>query len=118
MSSHETTDNLHEFDAHVFSDYTVQVDMDRKFVEVSDAFCNVLGYSRKELIGRRLDEVTAPRTNDVPVVFELFVRNRYMHGIWILLNRSKTTRIIVRYEGWLRPNSRIDCNMELLGAGG
>jgi PAS domain S-box-containing protein len=118
MSSHETTGDPHEFDAHVYPDYTVQVDMDRKYVDVSDAFCNVLGYSRKELIGKRFDEVTAPRTNDIPVVFELFLRNRYMHGIWILLNRSQTTRIIVRYEAWLREDRRIECNMELLGAGG
>lgn len=117
MSSRETTDDPPGFDAHVFPDYTVQVDMNRKYVEVSDAFCNLLGYSRKELIGKRFDEVTAPRTNEIAVVFELFLRNRYMHGIWILLNRSHTTRIIVRYEAWLRPDSLIECKMELLGAG-
>jgi PAS domain S-box len=71
VSKHEfaRNDDRHEFDAHVFPDYTVQVDMNRKYVDASNSFCRVLGYSRKELIGERFDEVTAPRTNDIPVVF-------------------------------------------------
>lgn len=117
MSSRKTTEDP-EFDAHVLPDYTVRVDMNRKYAEVSEAFCKVLGCSRNELIGKQFDGVTAPRTNDIKVVFELFLRNRYMHGIWILLNRSHTTRIVVRYEAWLWADRKIDCNMELLGAGG
>ena len=111
-------EGLPEFDAHVLPDYTVTVDLNHRYVAVSDAFCKILGYSRKELIGRTFDEVTAPGTNDIPVVFELFLRNRYMHGIWILLNRSGSTKIIVRYEAWLGIDHKIECNMELIGAGG
>jgi hypothetical protein len=45
VSKHEfaRNDDRHEFDAHVFPDYTVQVDMNRKYVDVSDSFCSVLG---------------------------------------------------------------------------
>jgi PAS domain S-box-containing protein len=102
--------------AHVLPDYTVVVDFDRKYTDVSDGFCKLLGYSREELIGKRYDDVTAPRTNDIPIVFELFMKSGYMHGVWIFVHRAGT-RILVRYEAWLRPDHLIQCQMELLGAG-
>jgi PAS domain-containing protein len=105
------------FNARVLPDYAVQIDMNRKYLEVSDGFCKLLGYSRTELIGKRLDEVIAPQTTNIPLIFDLFLQIGYMHGIWILLNRSHTTRILVRYEAWLQKDRRIECNMELLGAG-
>lgn len=106
-----------EYNAHVLPEYTVELDINGKYLDVSGDFCKVLGYSRKELIGKRFDSITAPGTTDRSVVFELFLRSRYMHGIWIFLNRARTTRIVVRYEAWLRVDSRIECKMELLGAG-
>jgi PAS domain S-box-containing protein len=106
-----------EFDAKVLPDFTAQIDGQRKYVDVSDGFCKILGYTREELIGKRCDELTAPRTNNIPVIFELFRRNNYMHGIWVFIHRSRTTLILMRYEAWLGADSRIKCNMELLGAG-
>ena len=102
--------------AQVLPDYTALVDTHRTFIEVSDSFCKLLGYDRNDLIGKRYDIVTAPRTNDIPVVFELFMKSGYMHGIWILVHRSGT-RMLVRYEARLRIDGLIESNMELLGAG-
>jgi hypothetical protein len=39
-----------------------------------DAFCQLLGCQRDELIGRSYGELTAPHTNDAPKVFELFAK--------------------------------------------
>jgi PAS domain S-box-containing protein len=44
---------LPEFDAHVLPDYSVKVDLNRHYIDVSDAFCEVLGYTRDELVGKR-----------------------------------------------------------------
>jgi PAS domain-containing protein len=41
----------HGYDAHVLPDYSVQVDMERRYTEVSAGFCTILGYDREELIG-------------------------------------------------------------------
>jgi PAS domain-containing protein len=60
--------------------YTSVVDSDRKYIEVSDSFCNLLGYEPKELIGKRYDEVSAPNISDIPTIFSLFSRLGYMHG--------------------------------------
>jgi PAS domain S-box-containing protein len=96
--------------------YVTVVDSDRKYVEVSDSFCQLVGYQREELIGKRYDDLTAPNTNDIPTVFGLFQKLGYMHGMWMLVSREGT-RILVRYESWLRPDSYIEGHMEVVGAG-
>ena len=96
--------------------YVTVVDSERKYVEVSDSFCQLLGYQREELVGKRYDDLTAPNTNDIATVFGLFQRLGYMHGLWMLVSREGT-RILVRYEAWLRPDSYIEGHMEVVGAG-
>jgi PAS domain S-box-containing protein len=102
--------------ANVASDYVVVVDSSRRYVEVSPSFCKLLGYSEEELIGKSYDHFTAPRTNDIPVVLDLFIRAGYMHGIWIFLHRTGA-KIIVRYEAFIRPDGLYEGHMELIGAG-
>jgi PAS domain S-box-containing protein len=92
------------------------VDSDRKYVGVSDSFCQLAGYQCEELVGMRYDDLTAPNTNDVPTVFGLFQKLGYMHGMWMPVSREGT-RILVRYESWLRPDSYTEGHMEVVGAG-
>ena len=97
-------------------DYVAVVDIGRKFVEVSDNFCQLVGYEREELLGMRCDDLTAPNTVDVPKLFRLLERLGYMHGLYMLVSRGGT-RIVVRYDSWLRGDSLIEGHMELVGAG-
>jgi PAS domain S-box-containing protein len=97
-------------------EFITLVDGDRRFVQVSESFCQLLGYRPEELIGKPYDEVTAPNTNDIPTVFRLFTQSGYMHGLWLLASRQGT-RVLVRYESWIRPDSYIEGHMELVGAG-
>jgi PAS domain S-box-containing protein len=97
-------------------EFITVVDSDRRFVQVSESFCQLLGYRPEELIGKPYDEVTAPNTNDIPTVFRLFTEAGYMHGLWLLASRQGT-RVLVRYESWIRPDSYIEGHMELVGAG-
>jgi PAS domain S-box-containing protein len=107
---------ISRLDAHVEPTYTVVVNKERKYTDVSDSFCKLLGYAREELIGRRCDDFTAPRTNDISVVMDLFLKSGYMHGIWVFVHR-RGTKILVRYEVWLRADGQYQGHMELLGAG-
>jgi PAS domain S-box-containing protein len=93
--------------------YSTVVDSDRNYVRVSDSFCKLLGYSAEELIGQKYDYVTASNTNDILTVFNLFNQLGYMHGLWMLVHRTGT-QILVRYEAWLREDSCIESNMELV----
>ena len=94
-------------------EYRVVVDGDRRYTEVSDSFCNLVGYQRKDVIGKRYDDFTAPRTNDIQAIFKLFSKLGYMQGLWIFVSR-KGTPILVRYEAWLRPDSFIEANLEVV----
>jgi PAS domain-containing protein len=100
----------------VQADYTTLVDADRRYIEVSDSFCQLVGYRREELIGKRYDDLTAPGTNDIPTVFRLFVKHGYMHGLWMLVHRTGA-RVLVRYESWVRPDCYIQSKMELVRGG-
>jgi PAS domain S-box-containing protein len=97
-------------------EFVTVVDSDRRFVQVSDSFCHLLGYRREELIGKPYDDVTAPNTNDIQTVFNLFAKLGYMHGLWMLASR-RGTHVLVRYESWIRPDSYIEVHMEAVGAG-
>jgi PAS domain S-box-containing protein len=97
-------------------EFITVIDSDRKFVQVSESFCRLLGYQPEELIGKPYDDVTAPNTNDIPTVYRLFTELGYMHGLWMLTSR-RGTRVLVRYESWIRPDSYIEGHMELVGAG-
>src|SRR5215813_848177 len=72
----------------VAPDYKALIDSEHRYVEVSDSFCKLVGYTREELIGKKYDELTAPNTNDIPTIFRLFLEEGYMHGLWMLVNRS------------------------------
>jgi PAS domain S-box-containing protein len=89
------------------------VGSNRRFIEVSDSFCQLVGYRREELIGKRYDELTAPGTTDIATVFRLFVSLGYVHGLWMLVDRTGTT-ILVRYESWVRRDCYIESKMELV----
>ena len=97
-------------------DYKAVVNSDRRFVEVSDGFCKLVGYTRGELLDMRYDDLTAPNTNDIPTVLAQFQKLGYLHGLWMLVSREGT-RILVRYDSWLRPDSCIEAHMEVVGAG-
>ena len=45
--------------------YVTVVDSDRRYVEVSDSFCQLVGYQREELVGKRYDDLTSPNTNHI-----------------------------------------------------
>jgi PAS domain-containing protein len=49
-----------EFDGSVPGNCVARIDRDRRYIEVNEDFCSLLHYSRSELIGRRVDDVTLP----------------------------------------------------------
>jgi len=95
-------EEMEPFGPTVRPDYTTLVDGDRRYIEVSDSFCQLVGYGREELIGKRYDDLTAPGTNDIPTVFRLFVSRGYMHGLWMLMSRTNrgSGKIVTFRAGW------------------
>jgi PAS domain S-box-containing protein len=107
---------VHDQLVRVQPDYVTVVNSRRRFVEVSPAFCKLLGYTEEELLGKTYDEITVPRTNDIPLVLEVFLKVGYMSGIWVFAHRSGT-KLFVRYESVIRKDGLFETQMELLAAG-
>jgi PAS domain S-box-containing protein len=101
--------------AHVSPAYTIVVDQDRKYTEVSDSFCKLVGYTTEELLGMRYDLLTAPNTTDIPTTQNLLSRFGYLHGLWMFVHRTGY-RILVRYEARLRPDTNVQANIEVVQA--
>ncbi len=97
-------------------EYVAVVSARRKFVDTSDSFCKLLGYTREELLDRLLDDFTAPHTANIPIIWRLFVWTERMVGIWVFTHRSGT-KLFVRYEAFARADGLYEAHMELLGAG-
>ena len=93
--------------------YTTVVDNNRQYVDVSQSFCDLVGYKRDELIGTRYDRLTALNTTDIPATYNLFTKLGYMQGLWVLLHRTGY-RILIRYEAWLREDSHIESRIEFV----
>jgi cold shock protein len=98
---------------HVAPAYTTVVNQDREYVEVSKSFCELVGYETEELIGTPYDNLTAPNTTHIPTTHDLFSRVGYMHGLWTRVHRTGY-RILIRYEAWLRADTNIQSNIEVV----
>ena len=98
---------------HVEPIYTTVIDGDRKYVEVSESFCELVGYKKEDLIGTRYDLLTVPNTTDIPTTHNLLFRLGYLHGLWMLVHRTGY-RILIKYEAWLRADANIQSNIEVV----
>ena len=75
----------------------VEVDSTRRFVAVNDSACELLGYSRQELLSMRIDDISFPTGAHVSPMFQQFLRDGKMHGIFAL--RRKCGEVIrIRFE--------------------
>jgi PAS domain S-box-containing protein len=107
---------VRDHSARVQPEFVTVVNSRRRYVEVSPTFCKLLGYTQDELLGKTYDEITAPRTNNIPMVLEMFLKVGYMSGIWVLSHRGGT-KLFVRYESVIRKDGLFESQMELFAAG-
>jgi PAS domain S-box-containing protein len=110
------TTPVHDHSVRVQPDYVTVVNPRRQYVEVCPAFCKMLGYAQEELLGKTYDEITVPRTNNIPLVLETFLKVGHMSGIWVLQHR-RGTKLFVRYESIIRSDGLFESQMELFAAG-
>lgn len=69
--------------------YVAFVDEQRRYLDVTDGVCELLGYSRSELLTMRIDDVTAPtiRSSASPL-FEQYLNDGLQRGSYILRHRN------------------------------
>lgn len=75
----------------------VEVDSSRRYVAVNDAACQLLGYSREELLKMTIDDLSFPSGAHVDPMYTHFLRDGSMRGIFAL-RRKSGEGIMVRFE--------------------
>lgn len=98
------------------SECTILVGNDGEYLEVSDGFCRLVGYSRDQLLRMKLQDLAAPGTADITSTFNPLTATGCAHGLWLLVS-SEGTRVLVKHESRARIDSLIESQLELIGAG-
>ena len=69
--------------------YVAFVDEHRRYLDVTDGVCELLGYSRSELLNMRIDDVTAPTMrSQAPPLFQQYLADGLQQGSYVLLHRK------------------------------
>jgi PAS domain S-box-containing protein len=75
----------------------VEVNEERKYVQVNDSACSLLGYSRDELLKMRIDDVSYPSGAHVSPMFEHYRTEGGMKGVFAV--KTKGGEVLwIRYE--------------------
>lgn len=84
--------------------YVAFVSRDRRYVAVTDGVCRLLGYTREELLTKKIDDVTAPELQQaVPAKFEQYVEQGHLHGEYTLLAKDGR-HVAILYEALVFPD--------------
>jgi PAS domain S-box-containing protein len=81
----------------VYPPAQVEVDSTRRYTSVNDTACELLGYTRDELLNMRIDDISFPSGAHVQPMYSQFMEDGAMRGIFAL--RRKSGEIVwVRYK--------------------
>jgi PAS domain-containing protein len=69
-------------------EFCVVLDLEGRFIRASEVFCALVGYAQNELVGRRIDDVTASRTVHIPQHLGAVVHFGQFHCLWIFVHRD------------------------------
>ncbi len=97
----------------VRGEYVACVNREHRYSEVTDGFCRLLGYSRAELLGVTVDDVTLPEIANVATLFREYLRDGTRQGTYTLRRRDGRP-IRIRYTAHLFPDGCTAATFELL----
>jgi PAS domain S-box-containing protein len=75
----------------------VVVDDERRYRSVSEEFARMLGYTATELVGIRVDDITASDAVDIEFAFRVSRRFGEMRGLWLFRSRDGR-KLLCRYH--------------------
>ena len=91
--------------------YDILLDTSGRFVDFPEEFCRTIGYNRAELLGKRIDVVTAPDTVDTARSLGTFFFFGRSKGLWMFLDREGLYHL-ARYEWELLPDFLIQMHCD------
>jgi CheY-like chemotaxis protein len=94
--------------------YVAFVDEKRCYLDVTDGVCELLGYSRSELLGMRIDDLAPPESvYAVDPLFEQYLADKALSGEFVLMGRDGQ-RIPIRYYSRVFPDGCLVARWEPL----
>jgi PAS domain-containing protein len=94
-------------------EFHVVLNLEGRFQRVSEEFCSLVGYAQDELLGKRIDEVTASRTVHLSQHLETVVHFGQVRCLWMFVHRDGRG-VLVRSDWELFPDVSLELRCELL----
>jgi PAS domain-containing protein len=79
--------------------YVVFVDPSRRYLDCTDAACELLGYTREQMLGKRIEDLSYD-IGAVPKLFTQYLQARTMDGEFVLQRRDHTP-LPIRYRSFV-----------------
>ena len=83
--------------------YVVFVDGSRRYVDFTDGVCDLLGYSREEMLRKKIEDISYD-IGAVPVLFAEYLKAGSLDGEYVLQRRDRTP-LPIRYRALVFPDS-------------
>jgi PAS domain S-box-containing protein len=93
-------------------EYIAYADAQRRYIDVTDAFCRLLGYTREEMLGMSIDQVVAS-PGEVPERWQQYISKGELEGEIVLRHRSGAL-VPVAFEAKILPDGRMVSRMQPL----
>src|SRR3954463_6471405 len=88
---------LHSTSRAFSSEYIAVVDSQRRYVDVTDGVCQLVGYEKEELLRMSIGALTHPSVSNAPQLFEQYVRDGFQEGNFVLQHKSGAP-VHIRYR--------------------
>jgi PAS domain S-box-containing protein len=95
------------------ADYRIVLSVEGKFQKVSPEFCRLIGSKPSELLGKRIDDVTASETGTIPQHLGAVFHFGRFERLWMFVHREGHG-ILVRSHWELLPNLSMEVRCDLL----
>jgi len=86
--------------------------LDGSITKASEGFCNFVGYERKELLGKKIDTLTAKRALDVSKHLGAIYHFGWFAGLWMFICRNGK-QALVHFVAAVLPDLTIEIRFEL-----
>lgn len=79
--------------------YVVFVDHNRRYVDCSSGVCELLGYSRDQMLAKRIEDISYD-IEEVPKLFAQYLQSGTLEGEYVL-QRQDRTPLPIRYRAFV-----------------
>jgi len=98
-------------------EFRIVLNLDGRFQEVSQEFLELTGYTRDELLGKRIDEITVARTVNVRQHLGAVIHFGHFHCLWMFVIHEGRA-ILVRSDWALLPDLSMEVHCGMIPANG